>query len=909
MADAKITIETMASDDGLKKLNSALADGCQNLKGLQQELRNMEKATQNGTKATAEQTAAMRQLQQSINEQKQTNSQYAKAINGSIKEIENAAKSMGQADAGAQKLASTFSTTQGFTTALSTSMGVMAATIITGAVAAIGALTAQCIELGLKTQQTISQLDALKYNTTSATEAYQTFNDVLRNTNYQPEAVQKMGVQLINLGYSAQNAAGLIQLCADASAGLGQGEEGAQRFVETISRIQATGEASSRQIIALKMAGMDLDKAFASVGMTGDQAMDALEKGTLDSQVAVNALIDYMHEFDGSMAKSKNNATDQWGDLQGNLQAICGEIGTSIFDAFNQSEIIQDLVSFTQDLIDMIRGDGCGAFNDLMQVASLVLEGIDNLLSIVITTFKLIVLALDSAYEAFASWGADACEAIRPVIDFLMEVYNLAKKIMTSVGKGLKSEVDKSWTNTFWTSKGNSDDWDNVNAGNNFRPAQRKVRGGGGGGGSKGGGSKALSEEEKAVEALIKKYADADKQKWSLAKSTVELAKVNVAMLTGENKAEEEKRIKLEALSNAHNQLLEGYAKEMALAEKISNTEVRANTIKAIEDQINAENRLYDAKVKASEFDVNLRENQENTKNLLDRIMGDPESAQYKIEQIKKTLEENLKNLDIAAANPDEEAAMTGIAKIINKTPEEIAEEMALKGETLQEFVDQYKNSMAETEAQNMKSISAAGQWHDKLVSYATDVGKNMGNALTDWITGAKSASQAMADFVKDLIKNAIQLMAQWVGVYAMFLAFGLGNPKAASQAATKAVLGIDVTKVATGGYISGPGTATSDSIPAMLSNGEYVLRSSAVDRIGVGVLNAMNAGAMPRFSEGGSVDDSARNIPSGGTVIFHAQSLDPAGFTSLLRNGFLDKIRQELFNTDREFATEVGMF
>lgn len=142
-----------------------------------------------------------------------------------------------------------------------------------------------------------------------------------------------------------------------------------------------------------------------------------------------------------------------------------------------------------------------------------------------------------------------------------------------------------------------------------------------------------------------------------------------------------------------------------------------------------------------------------------------------------------------------------------------------------------------------------------------------------------------------------------------MFLAFGLGNPKEASQAATKAVLGIDVTKVATGGYISGPGTATSDSIPAMLSNGEYVLRSSAVDRIGVGVLNAMNAGAMPRFSEGGSVDDSARNIPSGGTVIFHAQSLDPAGFTSLLRNGFLDKIRQELFNTDREFATEVGMF
>ena len=45
----------------------------------------------------------------------------------------------------------------------------------------------------------------------------------------------------------------------------------------------------------------------------------------------------------------------------------------------------------------------------------------------------------------------------------------------------------------------------------------------------------------------------------------------------------------------------------------------------------------------------------------------------------------------------------------------------------------------------------------------------------------------------------------------------------------------------AAGGAVWGPGTATSDSIPALLSNGEYVLRASAVRTIGLGTLNKLN--------------------------------------------------------------------
>ena len=52
----------------------------------------------------------------------------------------------------------------------------------------------------------------------------------------------------------------------------------------------------------------------------------------------------------------------------------------------------------------------------------------------------------------------------------------------------------------------------------------------------------------------------------------------------------------------------------------------------------------------------------------------------------------------------------------------------------------------------------------------------------------------------------------------------------------------------ATGGLISGPGTGLSDSIMAMLSDGEYIVRNSAVDNVGVNTLDYINnTGQLPQ--------------------------------------------------------------
>lgn len=72
----------------------------------------------------------------------------------------------------------------------------------------------------------------------------------------------------------------------------------------------------------------------------------------------------------------------------------------------------------------------------------------------------------------------------------------------------------------------------------------------------------------------------------------------------------------------------------------------------------------------------------------------------------------------------------------------------------------------------------------------------------------------------------------------------------------------------ATGGYVRGPGTGTSDSILARLSNGEYVMRAAAVRKWGVNALDRLNGLQLPKFADGGLVSAASQaGSPSLGTI------------------------------------------
>lgn len=916
MAEAKIDISVAVEDAGLKRLNSSLASGQQNAKTLRAELKNLERETQNGTKATEEQRAALQDLQQQLNIQTEANKRYSKAIkeayNSALKQVEVANGSSTSLKALAGSMLEGVNASSVMNTAigmLTSNLVSMAAGLAGDVVTALADFVASVFEAGAAAQSTVAQFAAMKYNVDDAVTSYRIFNDLTRDLTYDPAALNQMMVQLIDLGYSAKNAADLIRQCADTAAGLGRGASGAQQLVDAISRIQATGELTNRQLVALKTAGINLDEAFSSLGLSGDDAMQAVEEGTLEASDAVAALSDYMHKFDGSMETSKQNIDDAWEDVTGNLSACCEEIGLSILNAFDQSEIVQKLIEFTQDLLDMIRSDGVSIFSDFGDIASYALSLVGDGMQIIINVIKVVIMMAHEMYAAFRSLGVRIANALSPILQPLGEIFSILSKILGSLGQQISAGIDAGWHNEFPGAP------DTGSEENHFRPTQRASGGGSAGGARSGGGgrsggasvSREEREEERQIDALIKKYADADKQKQALAKASIELAKANAAMLVGENKKAEENRISLQGLKDAHDKLLTGWDNELEVAEKIADAEIRDKVIRSINEQIDAENKLYEAKVKSQEFQYMYDQNKEATKTLLDNILGTDDEVAARIKEIKKTLKESLNDVDVAMANPNEEEALNGMAKLLQMAPEDLEEELAAKGETLQAFAEQYKETLAETSEAEIQQLSIGEQWSNKMKSYAETVGKSMGSAMADFIMGAKTAKEALGDFVRGIIQNAVSILTEWLAVFAIYSAFPMwASGMTPADAANKTVFGVSKKK-ATGGLITGPGTGTSDSIPAMLSNGEYVINAAAVQRLGTAYLDTLNS---PHYAEGGQMGTPAMGAAgSGGSVTLNVSAMDASSFMDFLRGGGMDSIKQMLFDGARDFTTDAGVW
>lgn len=125
----------------------------------------------------------------------------------------------------------------------------------------------------------------------------------------------------------------------------------------------------------------------------------------------------------------------------------------------------------------------------------------------------------------------------------------------------------------------------------------------------------------------------------------------------------------------------------------------------------------------------------------------------------------------------------------------------------------------------------------------ATGLAGDKAQRLVDKYLKVPAATKAAADGIDD-ITNAINRMPSTKTVTINIKGRTLRLP------------GEDApVRPASGGLIVGPGTGTSDSIPAMVSNGEYVVKASSVARYGVGMFHALNA---ERFASGGLVGGSS---------------------------------------------------
>ena len=158
-----------------------------------------------------------------------------------------------------------------------------------------------------------------------------------------------------------------------------------------------------------------------------------------------------------------------------------------------------------------------------------------------------------------------------------------------------------------------------------------------------------------------------------------------------------------------------------------------------------------------------------------------------------------------------------------------------------------------------------------------------------------KGIVQSIASLPQSLQEIATQLERIATGPIADFLQ---SPGQATAEAGKNAALGILqgeadlfgrilsgrlLAGFAEGGAVSGPGTPTSDSIVARLSDGEYVQQAAAHRRYGTDAMDAINAGAVPVGGLRALIGDppapaAAPTAPSGGAPGFAAGGAVSAG-------------------------------
>ena len=149
-----------------------------------------------------------------------------------------------------------------------------------------------------------------------------------------------------------------------------------------------------------------------------------------------------------------------------------------------------------------------------------------------------------------------------------------------------------------------------------------------------------------------------------------------------------------------------------------------------------------------------------------------------------------------------------------------------------------------------------------ELKNAGNDLEKTFKKGLTEGlqtsIVGLAKGTMTLREAVLNLANTIINAM---INIAAQQLAMQAASATSGWWGAIAGAFSSGTVTAATGGYIRGPGTSTSDSIPARLSNGEFVVKADSVAHYGVGFMHAINRRQLRSFSQGGPV--SVPPVPS----------------------------------------------
>ena len=673
-------------------------------------------------------------------------------------------------------------------------------------------------------------------------------------TPFDVPGVVEAAQQLMAFGFTAEEIIPTLRNLGDTAAGLGKGTAGVQQIAYAMGQIRTSGTLKTQDINQLTTAGISAWEILAeAAGKSVMEIKEMTERGMIDSLKAVEVLTAGMEErYGGMMAKTAEEVTGLWSNIIEGIGTAQATLGAFMTEAGNVKGILKEVSEAVTGVSDSLME----SYNAGKSFGEAIREAVPE--HVLVAVGALAALFAGAVVAGFAAatmvaWGF--ITATLPISGTVLAVSAAVGAAVTAIAiywDEIRAATEVAWNGIAGLITGT------VNS--------------------------MLAIVFKGLEQLsygISKAAGA------LGMDTAEIDKFH------------------DAVDNALQESIKG------ASDGFSNLTLEANTyadaLKRIKEE---QKKVEETAVEAS--DTSETSGGGGTKELIDLTPAGLVTKTTQKGRLKKEIKE-------------EESSIIATSAELGRAAVAIAEDSSIA--TLGIYRRQYEDlySLVDESVRNINdnanAITAAGiieqsnqasqielLWQD----VAGNVANSLGNAVGSIIDGTKSAGAAIADFAREIISNALKMAAEFAVLCGILAVFGVIPP---GPVAAKMMFGLDskheyasgsrgkkLMGNAAGGYISGPGTGTSDSIPSMLSNGEYVVNAAAVRKIGVPTLNAINAGRgiVPAGTAGAGTMRA-------GNITLSISTMDASSFGDFLSRGGLDRIKQAFVDDGRTFGVEAG--
>lgn len=792
-------------------------------------------------------------------------------------------------------------------------------------------------------------------------------------TPFDVPGVVSAGQQLMAFGFKAEEIIPMLTNLGDAASGLGLGTEGVSRLAYALGQMQTSGKLNAQDMMQLTSAGISAwDMLAQAAGKTVAEMKDLCSKGAIDSKAAVQTIVAGMNEqFGGMMAKT----SDEVAGLLANIEETAGNtsaaVGKYLTEAFNIKGILKDvsdrLGEFQQkmqtateqgkSLRDVIKEcvpapviAAIGAFAAVLVVVSV--AAVATLGAVLGLSAGIVAAgaAIGAAIALIITYWDDLANAVKAAVQGILDtvviigtavteaILGVVRWILDTIGD-MWADITgdhNNWFNDFADMLGDAMDavedfarkaiawFDKVFAAKQRATATESSSDDGHGGAGGSYGDDSASEKPKKRPVIPKRPLIIPSRDTNVARTGGNGRNENVALkaLQDENRiAQERKKIENDYVRLVLKKEKDMWEAQNAIAKKYG-TDAQKYQIQLKEIEFNKKQELQEEELAYTE-QMLAAENALKEAQLRGASQKELDMLNEKLALLKKTHQYTIDNINQTAAAKANSAQTdydnkeaewqarhdtsstvgkwsmdaerdfeAGKAKANNADSYE--EKVRLMNEALQKY---------DEEQQKINTISKIQQTSNQLA-------KDFSGAITDWITGAKSFGDAMKSVLQQLISQLIQA-ALYATIVAACTGGGGGFAARWSSAFGKAF--------ASGGSVAGPGTGTSDSIPAMLSNGEYVLNAQAVDRLGVPFLNGLNTGRLRGFASGGLVGSGgAYNRPASiassssstsNSITLNVSALDASSFADFLARGGMQVLKQATLDDNRNFNAAFDTF